>query len=231
MSQNSNKQFDLNIEKILEGWESCHAIRELIANALDEQTLSDTREPEIFKDRRGWWHIRDFGRGLRYQHLTQNESKEKLRNAEKVVGKFGVGLKDALATLNRRGVKGRISSRHGDISLQMAPKHGFGDVHTLHAIVDNPKNCRGTDVLCATPRLLPTASRDTGWTSAARSMSCWQKIKTRPASKARNGLPVLVEESRRLFREYHLLGCAQNTILRIDSFRQVVHLRGGDAAG
>jgi len=34
------RNFDLNIEKILEGWETCHAIRELIANALDEQALS-----------------------------------------------------------------------------------------------------------------------------------------------------------------------------------------------
>lgn len=32
------KEFDLNIEKILENWEIYHAIRELIANALDEQS-------------------------------------------------------------------------------------------------------------------------------------------------------------------------------------------------
>jgi hypothetical protein len=32
--------FDLNIEKILESWESAHAVRELIANAIDEQQLS-----------------------------------------------------------------------------------------------------------------------------------------------------------------------------------------------
>lgn len=148
MPNASSKHFDLNIEKILEGWETRHAIRELIANALDEQALTNTKESEIFRDRERWWHIRDFGRGLRYQHLTQNESKEKLRNEDKVVGKFGVGLKDALATLNRRGVKVRISSRHGDISLQMAPKHGFGDLRTLHAVVDSPKDFQlvGTDI-------------------------------------------------------------------------------------
>ena len=33
------KEFDLNIEKILENWENYHAIREIIANALDEQVL------------------------------------------------------------------------------------------------------------------------------------------------------------------------------------------------
>ena len=29
------REFDLNIEKILENWENYHAIREIIANALD----------------------------------------------------------------------------------------------------------------------------------------------------------------------------------------------------
>ena len=37
------KEFDLNIEKILENWENYHAIREIIANALDEQVLTNTR--------------------------------------------------------------------------------------------------------------------------------------------------------------------------------------------
>src|SRR5258708_19811703 len=105
MSNSPPKHFDLNIEKILEGWEPCHAVRELIANALDEQALTATKQPEIFKDRKGWWHVRDFGRGLQYVHLTQNESNEKLKNADKVVGKFGVGLKDPLATLTRQGPK------------------------------------------------------------------------------------------------------------------------------
>src|SRR6202035_5540912 len=50
MPNASDKHFDLNIEKILEGWELCHAIRELIANALDEQALTGTKEPYIFKD-------------------------------------------------------------------------------------------------------------------------------------------------------------------------------------
>ena len=36
------KEFDLNIEKILENWENYHAIREIIANALDEQVLTNT---------------------------------------------------------------------------------------------------------------------------------------------------------------------------------------------
>ena len=84
--------FDLNIETILEAWDNSHAVRELIANALDEQVLTGTPEVEIAKDRAGDWSIRDWGRGLRYEHFTQNENPEKLEAAGRVIGKFVVLL-------------------------------------------------------------------------------------------------------------------------------------------
>ena len=147
MSDANARRFDLNIEKILDSWEVRHALREVIANALDEQALTDTLDVTIAKDLRGAWYIRDYGRGLKYEHLTQNESKEKLRNANKVVGKFGVGLKDALATLHRQGVGVTIRSKHGDVALEVIPKHGFSDVVTLHAVISRPSdaNLVGTD--------------------------------------------------------------------------------------
>lgn len=132
--QTQSGLFDLNIQKILEHWGLPEATREVIANALDEAALSDTRFPQIVK-RQDSWHIIDFGRGLRYQHLTQNESKEKLARSDKVVGKFGIGLKDALATFDRRGVGLKILSPHAEIGMQLAPKDGFADVKTLHAVV------------------------------------------------------------------------------------------------
>jgi hypothetical protein len=135
MPDSTVRKFDLNIEKILEGWEVRHAIREVISNALDEQALTDTRDVKIAKDSNRVWHVRDYGRGLKYEHLTQNENKEKLRNAAKVVGKFGVGLKDALATLSRRGVATAIRSKYGDVTLEVTSKHGFSDVATLHALI------------------------------------------------------------------------------------------------
>jgi hypothetical protein len=143
------RNFDLNIEKILEGWEICHAVREIIANALDEQALSKTRDIWIEQDRDSSWHIRDFGRGLKYEHLTQNENQEKLKNPANVIGKFGVGLKDALATLNRQGKGVLIRSKYGDITLGTMPKHGFSDVVTLHAVVRPPQDAAfaGTDVV------------------------------------------------------------------------------------
>ena len=56
--------FDLNIDKVLEHWSVSFGLRELIANALDEQTLTGTAEPTITRDASGNWHVRDFGRGL-----------------------------------------------------------------------------------------------------------------------------------------------------------------------
>lgn len=132
--------FDLNIEKILEAWNNAHAVRELIANALDEQILSNTNDIEISKDTAGSWLIRDFGRGLRYEHFTQNENPEKLRAAGRVIGKFGVGLKDAMATLDRNGVRVEIESAFGIITLVQRAKHDFSDVVTLHAAVAAPRN-------------------------------------------------------------------------------------------
>jgi len=142
------KKFDLNIEKVLEDWEVFHAIREVVANALDEQILSQTKDIQVFQDANGDWHIRDFGRGLRYDHLTQNENEEKLKNPQ-LIGKFGVGLKDALATFDRRNVKVLIKSKFGDITLGKSEKHNFEDILTLHAYLSEPTeaNIVGTDFI------------------------------------------------------------------------------------
>ena len=139
--------FDLNIEKVLEHWTVPFAIRELIANALDEQALTGTADPEIYKDGAGCWHIRDAGRGLRYEHLTQNENAEKRRHSQ-VIGQFGMGLKDALAVFDRRGVSVMIRSPHAVITTGRRPKEGFPDVVTLHALVSQPSDPGqvGTDI-------------------------------------------------------------------------------------
>lgn len=126
--------FDLNIEQVLEHWPVSHAIRELIANALDEHHLTGTAEPVIEKVGERAWEIRDAGRGVRYEHLTQKENAEKLTHPA-VIGQFGIGLKDALAVFDRRGVGVTIRSRHGDITTARLPKSGFPDVVTLHGLV------------------------------------------------------------------------------------------------
>ena len=140
------RDFDLNIEKILDDWEVYHAIREIIANAIDEMKLTRTKDIEINKDSQGFWHIRDYGRGLTYHHLTQNENVEKM-NSDLVIGKFGVGLKDALAVLFKNKINIVISSKHGIITLKMQEKKGFDDTITLHAVINDTEdeNMVGTD--------------------------------------------------------------------------------------
>lgn len=134
------KKFDLNIEKILENWDTSHAIREIIANALDEQLLTKTPEVEITKQGPAW-KIRDYGRGLKYTNLTQNENQEKLKSTA-VIGKFGIGLKDALATFDRKKIKVVAKSRYIQLEIAKAPKVGFSDIETLHAIIEEPKDSK-----------------------------------------------------------------------------------------
>ena len=47
------KPFDLNMEEVLENWEPFHAIREIFANALDEQLMSQTAEIVIEESKDG----------------------------------------------------------------------------------------------------------------------------------------------------------------------------------
>ena len=140
------KNFDLNIEDVLENWEPYHAIREVIANALDEQVISETKDIEISPGEDGWY-IRDFGRGIEIEHFTMNENPEKLDGKEGVIGKFGVGLKDALATFNRNEISPVIRSVHGTYTIAAHSKHGFDDISTLHVQYDDtPNDMEGTAV-------------------------------------------------------------------------------------
>lgn len=133
-----SKYYDLNIDTILENWTVVEAVRELLSNALDEHTLTNTVQlPEITKDKSGNWCICDFGRGLEVKHLLQTENPEKL-NHPHVIGKFGVGLKDALATFERNQVTVTIHSKYQDVDLERCSKHGFKDITNLHAVVRPP---------------------------------------------------------------------------------------------
>lgn len=144
----TTRVFDLNIEEVLENWEVEHALREIVANAFDEQVISKTAEIQIAKDRHGNWHIRDFGRGLQIEHFTLNENKEKLNAPSGVIGKFGVGLKDALATFHRRGIGVLIVSSLGTYRLKQVPKYGFNNIVTLHVeYEDTRNNMAGTDFI------------------------------------------------------------------------------------
>lgn len=141
--------FDLNVEKVLEHWTVAHAVRELLANALDEHLLGHGNAPVIERidGAARTYRIRDFGRGLRHEHFTQNENDEKL-TSDAVIGRFGVGLKDALAVLDRNGVEVRIRTATADITTTVHPKSGFPDTSTLHAVFDEASDAHlvGTEV-------------------------------------------------------------------------------------
>jgi hypothetical protein len=140
--------FDLNVEKVLEHWTVAHAVRELLANALDEHLLGHGDVPVVERITDRTWRIRDYGRGLRHEHFTQNENDEKL-TSDAVIGRFGVGLKDALAVLDRHGVDVRICTATADVTTAVHPKSGFPDTTTLHAVFDEPsdRSLAGTEVV------------------------------------------------------------------------------------
>jgi hypothetical protein len=129
-SQSSSEQaFHLNIEEVLEHWTLAFAIRELIANALDEQVLTRTSEPQIFKDNQQRWHIADSGRGL---HAVPTVAELGLRGVwlpgprvpelidERLVLR-GPWLKSLVSMLGDLGVTGPRSSRWDGRELDWIP--------------------------------------------------------------------------------------------------------------
>lgn len=149
MVKMSVKTFDLNIGEILEHWSLPLAIREIIANSIDETALSKcSKDMEIKKLDELSYVIRDYGRGIRYENLVQDESKEKLKNTS-VIGKFGFGLKDAIATFIRNNINFKIKSKHNLITVKKSAKHNFEDIKTLHAFVDTDveKDFEGTEII------------------------------------------------------------------------------------
>src|SRR5437588_12823097 len=94
ISNTMNKSFDLNIDLILSNWTNAHAIRELIANALDERILTNSAPIELSYNS-NTITIKDYGRGLNPKYLIQNENDEK-KNNNNLIGQFGIGLKNAI---------------------------------------------------------------------------------------------------------------------------------------
>lgn len=124
---------DLNIKEILQDWSVSDALRELIANAYDEQKLSKTSKPTISYDHsKREVTIIDFGRGIKPHHFIQNEDKEK-NQSEVVMGKFGIGLKDAISTLFRHGKQVVFYSQFGSFKPVEQLKQGLSDqTTTIH---------------------------------------------------------------------------------------------------
>ncbi len=89
---------------------------------IDEKILTNSKDIEIYKNENKWY-IRGFGRGIQDCHFTKNENKEKL-DTPHLIGKFGVGLKDALAVFYRKGIEVEINSKYASVTLSMSNKSG-----------------------------------------------------------------------------------------------------------
>lgn len=137
---------DLNIgENYLNDWDVYYAIREIIANALDEQQNENI---EItYKNEEDEWIIRDFGSGLKIENFIMMGS-NKISNGN-VIGKFGVGLKDALGVLNNNGVQVKIRTDKYLFKFYMKEKSKITNAKTLHVYVyqNNDKVFKGTEFI------------------------------------------------------------------------------------
>ena len=134
-----NKEiFDLNIQNILNDWTVSDAIREIIANAIDEAILTNTNQPMISYDQNNKiLVISDFGRGISIEKFTQNENSEKT-NCNQMIGKFGIGLKDAIAVLFNNNKKIIFNSPYGSFKPILLNKVGINqEIQTIH-ITYNP---------------------------------------------------------------------------------------------
>lgn len=133
-----NKQnieaFDLNIgQNYLSDWEVLFALREIIANALDAKSDKHI-EMENTKD--GAFMIRDFGEGLKPENFVFQESDK--RKSKGKIGKFGMGLKDAIGVLWSREIKVKIRTKDYKISFGMRKK--TRELKTLHALFEKIEN-------------------------------------------------------------------------------------------
>lgn len=139
---------DLNCKTILENWTISDAIRELISNAYDESVLSNTIDPKIFYDPSSKQiSIIDYGRGINSYSFIQNENNEKKLN-KKIIGKFGVGLKDAIAVLFKFNKNITIQSVCGTFSPVMKNKNNINDIQTIHIEYnDENKISHGTTII------------------------------------------------------------------------------------
>lgn len=133
---------DLNIGKnYLNDWNVHYAIREIIANALDE---GKNEIPELIEKAEEEYIIRDFSSGLKIENFIMMGSDK--ANNKNVIGKFGVGLKDALGVLNNNGIRVKIITNKYIFKPNMQQKSRIMRIKTLHVQVyrNSEQSFRGT---------------------------------------------------------------------------------------
>lgn len=128
--------FDLNLDKVLAFWTQTDALRELVANALDEHII--TKRPDAIQIQHlgNVVTVKDLGRGIRPEHFQFKQSQEKLSGETPgVCGIHGGGLKDSLACLYQKGHAVIVKSAHCQMTFGIRPKHDFPQIMSLHGFV------------------------------------------------------------------------------------------------
>lgn len=134
----SVRQLDLNTRSTLKHWSVSKALIELVANALDEATETKTKLPTLQWDN-DVVTIQDSGRGLKTEHFQQDINPFK-QNNHAFIGKFGVGLKDALAVLynNEQDITLESKYLYAD-KLELTTKQNFEE-KSIHVAIQAPRN-------------------------------------------------------------------------------------------
>lgn len=128
------KYFDLNSAQVLTEWRIKDALREFISNAFDEHIILNLELNQVSVSwNNGIVTIKDNGRGIENKHFTLAENNEK-QDHPGIIGQFGYGLKDAVATLGRLGSNVIIESKYGYYTFEMRAKYGYDTIQTLHMI-------------------------------------------------------------------------------------------------
>ncbi|MBU3134391.1 ATP-binding protein [Clostridium gasigenes] len=138
----NDKGISLNIgEKYLTNWEIYHALRELIANALDV-VGNDPKKVKIYRDSKNRLCIKDEGNGIKPENFKLEESKSDNANR---IGKFGVGLKDAIGVLKSRGKEIEIQTNLYKYEFKYN-ESAVGNVIHIH-IKEHRINIKGTKII------------------------------------------------------------------------------------
>ena len=144
---------DLNINEINNNWTINDAIRELVANAIDEHLLAHIPNDIkiIYNDGTKTLFISDEGRGIKSTHFIENINKEKLNNP-KVFGKLGINLKNAIAVLVNNHINVTIKSDFGIFTALIKPKQGLNDqISTIHIERQNNFNEQKGTIISLSP--------------------------------------------------------------------------------
>lgn len=138
------ENIDLNIgQAYLSEWTIDMAIRELIANALDE---AEHGIIDIEKVSEGVWKITNKGSEIKPANFLIKEGE---KNKEKgKIGKFGIGLKDAIGVLMARGIGVEIfTSKYQYVAEYRKKSKIIEDKCLFINIYNNTREWLGTEVI------------------------------------------------------------------------------------